>query len=69
MIFFNVAIAKYVGIIINPPSNGHHRLELAPWLGNPNNWTQITKLTLGAPFTYSDPIEFGQRFYRAVLLP
>jgi len=66
---FNLAIAKYVGVTVNPPASGHYRLEYAPAVGNTNNWTQITNLILSAPFTYYDPVGVGPRFYRAVLLP
>lgn len=66
---FTVSISKYVGVTINPPTNGNYRLEYAPVLGNTNNWTQLTNLNLSAPFIYYDPVLIGQRYYRAVLLP
>lgn len=67
---FTVALAQYYGVTINPPTNGHYRLEYTPAVGNTNDWTQLTNLTLSTtPFTYYDPVAFGPRFYRAVLLP
>lgn len=65
---FTVAIAQYVGVTLNPPTNGHYRLEYASVLSGTNNWIQLTNLTLSAPFIYYDPVVSGSRFYRGVLL-
>lgn len=64
---FSLSIALYVGVTINPPTDGHYQLQYAPTLAGTNNWIQITNMDLSAPFLYVEPMQSPQRFYRAVL--
>ncbi len=64
---FYLSAARYVGVTIYPPKNGHYRLEYASKLAGINTWIQLTNMDLSAPFTYVEPAQAPERHYRAVL--
>jgi hypothetical protein len=67
---YNPSITKSVAISFIPPSNGNYQLQYANAVRNgTNTWFTLTNLYLNAPFTYYDPVAWGQRYYRALLMP
>jgi hypothetical protein len=67
---YPLSIAKSVALSFIPPSNGTYQLQYANVVRNgTNTWFTLTNLYLNAPFTYFDPVAWGQRYYRALLMP